>query len=72
MQQGRIAILFLVTVAAGYGCGPKTTSSSNSPNVVEQVADDVETEVDQADETAETVGEDVSEAAEDVVEEVGG
>jgi len=72
VQHGRIAILLLGALTAGFGCGSKNTGGSKSPNVVEQVAGDVEHEVDQADETVEKVGEDVGGAAEDVVEKVDG
>ena len=71
VQRGCITLLLFVGLA-GFGCGSKNAGGSKSPNVVEQVASDVEHEVDQADETADEVGEDVSDAAEAVVDAVDG
>lgn len=65
MQQRRIAILILATLA-GFGCGSKNQSGTRSPGVIEQAANDVEQEIDHADETVDNVGEDVSDAAEEV------
>jgi hypothetical protein len=69
VHQPRLTVV-LVVAFAGLGCAPK--GGTQSPNVIESAASDVEHEVDQADETAEQVGEDVGGAAEDAVDAVDG
>jgi hypothetical protein len=71
VQQQRLAILLFATLA-GLACGSKNTSGTKPPGVIDQVANDVETEVDGAEQTADTVGEDVSDGAEEVVDKVEG
>jgi hypothetical protein len=70
MQRHAITIAFVAVSLVGLGCGSKNASGSKSPNVIEQIANDVEHEADQADETAEKTGDDVEGAADDVVDEV--
>lgn len=60
--------IFALVVAAciiATACEPRET---NSPNVLEQTANDVEQEVDGAGETVEKVGDDVDTAASDAVD----
>ena len=61
-----LPLVFLLVVAC------KSSGGSNSPNVIEQAAGDIEHEVDQADDTARKVGDDVEGAVDDVVDGVSG
>lgn len=57
--------VFALACIIGTACEPRET---NSPNVIEQTANDVEQEVDGAGESLEKTGDDIDTAATDVVD----